>query len=164
MYVAVNGPCWDVLHGGFVTRHARLLLPILALNVVLSSPLAAQKKLSASEAKDHIGETATVCGSVVSARYAASTKGQPTFLNLDKPYPNQVFTILIWGSNRNKFGTPEAEYKGKHLCATGKITEYRGVPQIVADEPEQIHVAPERTEERRFSQPASEYSLRALWG
>jgi hypothetical protein len=91
-----------------------------------SSPLAAQKKLMASEAKDHIGETATLCGSVVSTRYAASTKGQPTFLNLDKPYPNPVFTVLIWGESRSKFGTPESEYKGKRICVTEKITEYRG--------------------------------------
>jgi site-specific recombinase XerD len=60
------------------------------LFVVLSSPVAAQKKLTAAEAKDHVGETATVCGSVVSTRYATGTKGQPTFLNLDKPYPNQA--------------------------------------------------------------------------
>jgi hypothetical protein len=79
-----------------------------------------------------------VCGSFVSARYVASTKGQPTFLNLDKPYPNQVFTVLIWGENRSKFGTSESEYKGKRICVTGKITEYRGVPEVVADDPGQI--------------------------
>jgi hypothetical protein len=84
-----------------VARRVHFLLPILALFVVLSSPVAAQKKLTASEAKDHVGETATVCGIVASARYATSTKGQPTFLNLDKPYPNQVFTVLIWGGRRS---------------------------------------------------------------
>ena len=89
--------------------------------------------------EDHIGD-ATVCGTVASARYAAYTKGQPTFLNLDKPYPNPVFTVLIWGENRSKFGAPESEYKGKRICATGKIAEYRGVPEIVADSPKQITV------------------------
>jgi DNA/RNA endonuclease YhcR with UshA esterase domain len=96
--------------------------------------------MSATEAKDHVGETATVCGSVVSTRYAASTKGQPTFLNLDNPYPSRIFTILIWGSNRSKFGTPESDYKGKRICVTGKITEYRGVPEIIADDPGQIAI------------------------
>ena len=116
-----------------------LLLPVGTLVV---APILGQKKLSASEAKDHVGETATVCGSVVSTRYAASTRGQPTFLNLDKPYPNQVFTVLIWGSNRNKFGKPETEYRDKRVCATGKITEYRGTPEIVAEDPGQIAVEP----------------------
>jgi len=105
---------------------------------MLAQPALAQKTVTASEAKDHVGEVATVCGEVVSTHYAASTKGQPTFLNLDKPYPNPVFTVLIWGSNRSKFGTPENHYKGKHICATGKITEYRDRPEIVADKPEQI--------------------------
>jgi len=107
---------------------------------VLLAPVQAQKKLSASEAKDHIGETATVCGSVASTRHTASTKGEPTFLNLDKAYPSQIFTVLIWGSNRHKFGEPEKEFNGKRICATGKITDYRGVPEIVADDPKQIRI------------------------
>jgi DNA/RNA endonuclease YhcR with UshA esterase domain len=49
-------------------------------------------------------------------------------------------TILIWGENRSKFGTPERDYKGKFICVTGKITEYRGAPEIVADSPKQIAV------------------------
>jgi DNA/RNA endonuclease YhcR with UshA esterase domain len=122
-----------------VARRVQFLLLIVTLIVVLSGPVAAQKKLTASEAKDHVGETATVCGTVASARYAASTKGQP-FLNLDKPYPNQVFTVLIWGENRSKFGTPETEYKGKRICATGKITEYKGAAEIVANDPHQIKI------------------------
>jgi hypothetical protein len=112
---------------------------VLLLSVgMLTQPALAQKRLPAGEAKNHIGEVATVCGEVASTHYAPSTKGQPTFLNLDKPYPNPVFTILIWGSNRSKFGTPENDYKVKRICATGKITEYRGGPEIVADNPGQI--------------------------
>jgi hypothetical protein len=64
----------------------------------------AEKKLTAAEAGQHVGETATVCGVVASGRYAERTRGRPTFLNLDKPYPDQVFTILILGENRAKFG------------------------------------------------------------
>jgi hypothetical protein len=26
--------------------------------------------------------------------------------NLDEPYPRETFTILIWGSDREKFGAP----------------------------------------------------------
>jgi DNA/RNA endonuclease YhcR with UshA esterase domain len=114
----------------------------MLLLAALPQPALGQKKLSTSEAKDHVGEVATVCGEVASTHYAPSTKGQPTFLNLDKPYPNPVFTILIWGSNRGKFGTPENEFKGKRVCATGKITEYRGTPEIVAESPGQIKPIP----------------------
>jgi hypothetical protein len=76
-------------------------------------------KLTAAEAKDHVGEKATVCGAVASARYADKSNGQPTFLNLDKPYPDGIFTILIWGSDREKFGQPEIKYANAKVCVTG---------------------------------------------
>jgi hypothetical protein len=117
---------------------ALCLIIALALTRIIIQPALAQKKISAAEAKDHVGETAAVCGNVVSTRYAASTKGQPTFLNLDKPYPNQIFTVVIWGNNRSKFGRPEVEYNEKRICVTGKISLFRGVPEVVADDPRQI--------------------------
>ena len=98
----------------------------------------AQKKLTVPEAKEHFGEQATVCGEVVSARYANTSKGEPTFLNLDKAYPNPLFTIVIWGNNRSKFGAPEEAYMGKRICVSGKISAYDGVPEIIADDAHQI--------------------------
>jgi hypothetical protein len=94
--------------------------------------------LTSAEAKNHVGEKATVCGKVVSTHYAARTKGSPTFLNLDEPYPNQIFTVLIWGNDRAKFGIPESKYENKTICVTGLIKDYRGVPEVVAEEPSQI--------------------------
>ena len=102
------------------------------------STSAQTKKITAAEAKDHVGEVRTVCGKVASTHYSVSTKGQPTFLNLDEPYPRQIFTILIWGSDRAKFGMPETKYKDATVCVTGKITSYRGKPEVVATEPKQI--------------------------
>lgn len=113
-------------------------LSLLLFFLVLGPSSWAQKKITPAEAKDHVGEVATVCGSVASTRYAVSTKGQPTFLNLEKPYPNQIFTVVIWGRHRNKFGAPEREYQGKRICVTGKISDYRDRPEMVASDPEQI--------------------------
>ena len=140
-------------HSPFVVQPSRssllvwmllCLIVALVLAALIIQPALAQKKLSAAAAKDHVGEGATVCANVFSTRYAASTKGQPTFLNLDKPYPNPVFTVVIWGSNRGKFGTPEIEYRGKRVCVTGKITEFRGAPEIVVDDPKQIRIEAEK--------------------
>jgi hypothetical protein len=50
---------------------------------------------------------------------------------LDKPYPNPIFTALIWDEDRPKFGAPEAELKGKRICVAGKIESYRRKPEIV---------------------------------
>jgi hypothetical protein len=98
----------------------------------------AQKSISAAEAKTHVGERATVCGDVVSTRYAARSRGSPTFINLDKPYPNQIFTVLVWGTDRPKFGDPERLYQSRHICVTGMITDYKGIPEMNVSEPAQI--------------------------
>src|ERR1017187_2168224 len=52
--------------------------------------LAAQNTYTSEQAKSHIGENATVCGVVASTHFAASSRGEPTFLNLDKPYPKKL--------------------------------------------------------------------------
>jgi DNA/RNA endonuclease YhcR with UshA esterase domain len=113
---------------------------ILALVLLATSLAHAQKTLTAAEPKDHVGERTTVCGKVVSTRWAESSRGGPTFLNLDQPYPNQVFTLVIWGNDRSKFDNPETTYRGKHICVTGKISPFKGVPEVVANEPAQIKV------------------------
>ena len=117
----------------------RFLLVFLAVALLTAgSAASAEKKLTPAEAGQHVGETATVCGAVASARYAERTRGRPTFLNLDKPYPDPVFTILIWGENRGKFGTPEQSLLHKRVCVSGSIREYGGKPEIIAAEPSQI--------------------------
>ena len=118
-------------------KATRTLLTLL-IGIILLSPALAQKKLAAAEAKEHFGETATVCGAVVSTRYATSSKGQPTFLNLEKPYPNQIFTAIIFGNDRTKFGAPEISLREKQVCVTGEIFLYQGAPEIALRDPAQL--------------------------
>jgi hypothetical protein len=121
-------------------RTLKLVALVLVCFAGSSSVKPQSGHITAAEARNHIGESATVCGSVVSTHYAARTKGSPTFLNLDEPYPKQIFTILIWGSDRSKFGDPDAKYGNKKVCATGLIKDYRGVPEVVAEHPSQIEI------------------------
>ena len=91
------------------------------------------------DAHRYVGEVVTVCGYVASTKYASKSKGQPTFLNLDKPYPDQIFIVVIWGNKRHLFNRPpEKKYKGKNICVTGQIIIYRGIPEIIVDNPAQI--------------------------
>lgn len=127
--------------GADQAMHKRIAtFPILAIVLLATSLAHAQKNLSAAEAKDHVGEKATVCGKVVSTRWAESSRGSPTFLNFDRPYPNQVFTLVIWGNDRSKFDNPETTYRGKRVCVTGKISAFKGVPEVVASDPAQIQM------------------------
>jgi hypothetical protein len=98
--------------------------------------------IPASEASHHVGETAMVCGHVASAAFFASVKGRPTFINLDRPYPDQTFTVVVWERARSLFDVPpERLMDGKSICVRGKIEAYKGKPQIVVDDPDQITIA-----------------------
>ena len=90
-----------------------------------------------SETQTHVGENATVCGSVSSTHYASQSRGQPTFVNLGQAYPNEEFTAVIWGEDRPKFGKPEALI-GQRICVTGPITLYRGKPEMTLRDASQL--------------------------
>ena len=93
---------------------------------------------SSKQAKKHVGETGTVCGTVVAAQYLPDRPGRPTFLNIDKPYPDQRFNVVIWGEQRREFpldAKPEVALLGKQICTTGEISAYVDWTQIAyADE------------------------------
>lgn len=70
-------------------RTAKIMSVILLLIV----PVAwAGSTLTTTEAAKHIVERATV---IATEHTATSSHGTPTFINLDKPYPDQVFTVPV---------------------------------------------------------------------
>ena len=121
----------------------RLYAFLLFIYLIKASAVAGTA-VSPAEAIKHVGESATVCGRVASANFAAASRGTPTFLNLDKPYPQQVFTVVIWGSSRPRFSYQPEKLGGRDICATGMISSYRGKPQIEVSDPSQLQVQPAR--------------------
>lgn len=115
-----------------------MLIPLLAYALFLQPA-----PLSAADAKAHVGEQATVCGVVKSARWASNSNRRPTFLNLDEAYPKQLFTVVIFEENRGRFTPPpEVRFDRKRICVSGKIEDFRGTPEIVVSAPSQIVEAP----------------------
>jgi DNA/RNA endonuclease YhcR with UshA esterase domain len=110
------------------------------LFALMTSALFAADAIPSAQAKDHVGETATVCGKVASTRYLDKSEKRPTFLNFDKPSPNQTFTAVIFGQNRAKFGTPEQTFRDKNVCVTGAIATFGGKPEIELTNPQQIRL------------------------
>lgn len=98
----------------------------------------AESCIAPEDANNHIGEQVSVCGIVASAKYAVSSPNSPTFLNLNRPYPNQIFTVLIWGVNRSKFTSPPESLEGSKIYVNGTIKDYKGKPEIVVTDPSQI--------------------------
>ena len=85
--------------------------------------------INSVQAKYNIGTKSTVCGTVVSTKF--SEKSGATFLNLDKKFPNQIFSATIWKDNRANFSyIPEVELNNRKVCITGKIESNKGIPTM----------------------------------
>ena len=71
------------------------------------------------------GKKKEICGTVVSTHLS---KNGHTFINMDKAFPNQIFSLTIWKSNAHNFSyVPHIELKGRKVCINGKITEQQGI-------------------------------------
>jgi hypothetical protein len=66
--------------------------------------------------------------------YQPATSGSPTFCN-DAPYPNNNFTLLVWGEDWS-------DYDGKCIIISGLMSLYQGKPQIEAVGRSQISLCP----------------------
>ena len=106
---------------------AKLLAAVAALGLwVLPSDATF---VAPNDAANHVGQNATVCGVVALTNFDADTQFWPTFLDFGGPYPNQVFTAVIYGADRAKFGTRKTTMQGKLVCVTGQIREGSGQAQ-----------------------------------
>lgn len=100
----------------------------LALALTMGPCFSYSQTLTTSQARAHDGENAKVCGIVGNQHTAADSKGKPTFLDLDSAFPEQKFALLVWDEDRQNVGA--LPRNGSHVCATGMINYYHGVPQI----------------------------------
>jgi hypothetical protein len=118
----------------------RALSCVLAL-MALSHPPGVEAdaaNISAADAIHFVGQVATVCGRVASTKYASDANGQPTFLNLDKPFPNHVFSAVIWGKDRSVFPYAPESLAGRRICVSGTVQLYREKAEIVVSAPDQV--------------------------
>ena len=119
---------------------ALAFVPAAAQDAKTNAPL----RIPANQAKEHINAEATVSGKVVEIY-----KTDRLFrMNLDQPFPNQSFTAVIFANKTNLF--PEIyKLKGQTVEFSGKITEYRGQPQIVLVSTNQLKIVGAKSEDEK---------------
>ena len=81
-----------------------------------------------------MGETATITDKVDGVHQ--SGKGN-IFLDMGGKYPNQAFTAFIPSASAAQFSNPQ-QYEGRTVAVSGKITLYKGKPEIIVNSPSQI--------------------------
>jgi DNA/RNA endonuclease YhcR with UshA esterase domain len=100
--------------------------------LLISVSAYSQDQVSSKDAKDYIGKTIQVKG-VVSGIFT-SQKGN-TFINFDEKSPNQTFTAAIFSDSNIDISKIK---EGSVLTVFGEIKEYKGKPEIVISNSEQI--------------------------
>jgi DNA/RNA endonuclease YhcR with UshA esterase domain len=112
----------------------KMLLALFVCALTVSALAQAPATYTAAEAAKHVGEITTITDRVDGVHQ--SGKGN-IFLNMGGKYPNQAFTAFIPSSSAAQFSNPQ-QYEGLTVAVSGKITLYRGKPEIVVTSPSQI--------------------------
>jgi len=96
-------------------------------------------RFNTTQAKYHIGQSATICGTVVSTR--RTQKANAVYLNMDRNHPNQEFYATIWDYNGPNFHYDPVTYLlNKKVCVTGKVTMYNDIPRISVNNENEIEL------------------------
>jgi hypothetical protein len=105
------------------------LLFIVLVAGWLSAPLEAQTVTVTpdTEAAQHVGQQATVEGTVVAV---FTSKNGNTFLNFGGAYPNQSFTGWIPKNSPLASDASLSALEGQKVRISGTISLYRGKPEI----------------------------------
>ena len=92
-----------------------------------------EKTISPVEAGEYQGKVVTVKGFV-----ADVTKLEKVaYLNFVKRYPENPFTAVIFADKFSDFGNIEM-FENKTVEVTGRVSQYKGKPQIILNSPNQI--------------------------
>lgn len=103
-----------------------LLAPAFLL--LLISGCSAQKRIAAKDAAKYTGQSVMICDKVYGAE--PMTGSNTTLLYLGSA-TGQYLTVLVKGADDSKFKWhPETDFKGRAVCVSGTVADYKGKPAI----------------------------------
>ena len=89
-----------------------------------------QDTIPAAKAKEYMNKLACVTGKVVSYKLASEGK-RTNYINIDAPYPNPVFTIVVTNEYLEYSKIKVEDLKDKIIYVYGKITIYKNDPKQI---------------------------------
>jgi len=102
----------------------------IAVLVLFSIHCFAQDTIPTAKVKDYMDKEVCVVGKVVSFKLASEGKNT-NYINIDKPYPESVFTVVISNNYLEKLNIKIEELKDKNIYIKGKITTYKNDPKQI---------------------------------
>lgn len=107
-------------------------------------PSLPKNHFNTTQARRYMGrsEEVYICGTVVDGR---RSRNQNVLMNLDRPYPDQVFTIFIREEHLVNFsGDPLRIWENEKVCVFGKVASLSGTPAIYVEREEQLFPFPRK--------------------
>jgi hypothetical protein len=92
-------------------------------------------KIGTADAASHYDQEMIVTGRVAQVTIRPTV----TFLNLDKPFPDSPFTVVIFPKQRPLFGDLDA-LRRKSIAVRGTIKKYNDKPEIILEKTNQLTV------------------------
>lgn len=89
-----------------------------------------QDTITTAKVKDYMDKEVCVLGKVVSFKLASEGKFT-NYINIDKPYPESVFTVVITNNYLEKLNIKIEDLKDKFIYVKGKITTYKNDPKQI---------------------------------
>lgn len=96
----------------------------------LPAPELPRGHFNTTQAQQYMGysKDVIICGTVVGTRTSRSGN---VWINLDRQYPNQVFSVYIKKEHLVNFSyDPEEALKGQVLCIKGRVMDFGGTPTM----------------------------------
>ncbi len=96
-----------------------------------------QTAIITKDAAKHLNEKVVICDEIYGGKYLSGA--DITLIDVGGSHPDELLTLVIKGDDRKKFKIPPEEaFKGKKVCITGQIVDYKGKPEMMITDPEQI--------------------------
>ncbi len=89
-----------------------------------------QDTITAVNAKDYMDKEVIVVGKVASFRLASNGK-YTNYINLEKPYPETIFTVVITNNYLQKLNIKIEDLKDKVIYIKGTVTTYKKDPKQI---------------------------------
>lgn len=106
------------------------------------------KAIDWSQAKNYVGNKVQIKGPLLTLKQKPNINGKPIWLDVGEKFPNpERLQLVIWGENKGNFPFIEDDTNWEHdlsngpapdVCVLGKVTMYKGTPQIEIKHSNQI--------------------------
>ena len=103
---------------------------ILLFLLILSTYSYSQETITTDKAKDFLDKIVSVEGKVVSYKLAPEGK-KINYINIDKKFPENIFTVIITNDWLPKFNLNFEDLVNKIIIVKGKISVYKNDPKQI---------------------------------